>query len=84
MLEGGQQIVAHKQEFCQRNGVKKRGRPCPIHARSEHHMRSWPQNWRTDKYAMERTCPHGVGHPDPDDPNNAGVHGCDGCCRRPV
>lgn len=29
----------------------------------------------------ERTCPHGVGHPDPDDVlNEDKVHGCDGCC----
>jgi hypothetical protein len=35
---------------------------------------------------MERICPHGIGHPDPDDPafKNPieGVHGCDGCCSR--
>jgi hypothetical protein len=33
---------------------------------------------------MERVCPHGVGHPDPDDINvilgPEKVHGCDGCC----
>lgn len=29
---------------------------------------------------MERICPHGVGHPDPDDTNPDTVHGCDGCC----
>jgi hypothetical protein len=42
---------------------------------------------------MERMCPHGVGHPDPDDPklmnlnsteHNSSyfeyIHGCDGCC----
>jgi hypothetical protein len=34
---------------------------------------------------MERICPHGVGHPDPDEyaiasGGDAGVHGCDGCC----
>lgn len=43
----------------------------------------------------ERTCPHGVGHPDPDSLRHAqrvggrafrqeqSVHGCDGCCRKP-
>ena len=60
------------------------GRYCTIHNRSDHHMRSFPQSWRSDKGIMERTCPHGVGHPDPDEYrskiNGLGVHGCDGCC----
>jgi hypothetical protein len=64
------------------------GDACCIHNPSDHHMRTWPQNWRGDKAMMERLCPHGVGHPDPDDlavrtTRWAGVHGCDGCCRRP-
>lgn len=58
---------------------------CTLHKRTNHHMRSWPQNWRQDRYFMERLCPHGVGHPDPDEPKlqtskYEGVHGCDGCC----
>lgn len=65
------------------------GRPCVIHAPSDHHMRTWPLNWRADKGVMERTCPHGTGHPDPDDlawnvsegRDWVGVHGCCGCCR---
>jgi len=62
---------------------------CSLHSRTEHHMRKWPQNWRADRYLMERTCPHGVGHPDPDDYTlmnaapGADVHGCDGCCSPP-
>lgn len=69
------------------------GRPCVIHDPSDHHMRAWPTNFRTGgmfdiKPAhMERICPHGVGHPDPDDAafqasigSDVGVHGCDGCC----
>ncbi len=56
------------------------GRACCIHNPSNHHMRSWRQNWRADRYLMERVCTHGVGHPDPDDPNPDRVHGCDGCC----
>lgn len=68
------------------------GRPCVIHAPSDHHMRTWRTVWRGDRRMMERTCRHGVGHPDPDDlayrltfPGrvdecDAGVHGCDGCC----
>ena len=58
---------------------------CCIHSRSDHHMRHMPQNWRGDRYQMERVCEHGIGHPDPDDYNlltgiDDGVHGCDGCC----
>lgn len=57
-------------------------------------MVGWPMLWRKDRQLMERTCPHGIGHPDPDDMafkalrmNSAmaraeGVHGCDGCCQR--
>lgn len=39
---------------------------------------------------MERTCPHGVGHPDPDDAayrasqgDTDCTHGCDWCCSPP-
>lgn len=64
------------------------GETCVIHSPSDHHMVGWPMNWRGDKREMERTCPHGIGHPDPDDatyqrsvnPEWSGVHGCDGCC----
>jgi hypothetical protein len=65
------------------------GRVCVVHAPSDHHMRTWDLNWRGDRGLMERICPHGVGHPDPDDMlyqasvgrEWQGVHGCDGCCR---
>lgn len=65
--------------------------PCPFHAPSNHHMRKWPKVVR-ETALVERTCPHGIGHPDPDsllwmDANGGlhnrgwwGVHGCDGCC----
>lgn len=58
---------------------------CCIHDRTDHPMRSFPQHWRSDRRIMERTCPHGVGHPDPDDRRivsgeDSGVHGCCGCC----
>ena len=56
------------------------GRPCCIHNPSHHHMTSWPQNWRPDRGLTERICPHGIGHPDPDDPTTNRTHGCDGCC----
>lgn len=67
------------------------GEFCVIHNPSDHHMRDWPTNWRSDRMLMERTCPHSVGHPDPDDlafhvRNGRGwqaSHGCDGCCRPP-
>lgn len=58
------------------------GEDCTVHRRSEHHMRGWPQHWRSDRGLMERICPdNGIGHPDPDSPPGADtVHGCDGCC----
>lgn len=64
------------------------GRPCVLHNPSHHSMSSWPTLFRADKGLMERTCPHGIGHPDPDDMawhssqgrDWIGVHGCDGCC----
>lgn len=61
------------------------GEFCTIHNRSDHSMRSFPQAWRGEKRLMERMCPHGVGHPDPDDymltrDPYLSVHGCDGCC----
>lgn len=59
------------------------GQACTIHHPSDHHMVTWPQNWRGDRGLMERLCPHGVGHPDPDDLSADGIHGCDGCCAAP-
>lgn len=56
------------------------GRPCPIHNKTNHVMRSFRQHWRYDKKFMERICPHEIGHPDPDDPFAEPTHGCDGCC----
>jgi len=65
-----------------------KGEYCTIHNMSDHHMRSWPQHWRGDRGFMERICPHGIGHPDPDEylltvnPFLSAVHGCDGCCNK--
>jgi hypothetical protein len=60
------------------------GQYCVVHNRSDHSMRKFPQHFRYDRYLMERICPHGVGHPDFDDPKASdpveSVHGCDGCC----
>ena len=79
-LQGGGKIKAHSKADCTP--------PCPIHAPSDHHMRAFRQVFRFDRNLMERICPHGIGHPDPDDINvrmghNSGVHGCDGCCAAP-
>lgn len=63
--------------------------PCPLHAPSDHHMLGWPLQWRSWRRSFERRCPHGVGHPDPDNLAyltarglDDGTHGCDGCCRK--
>lgn len=53
---------------------------CTIHRHSSHSMMEFPQRWRQDRHFMERVCPHGIGHPDPDDIIIDRVHGCDGCC----
>ena len=57
-------------------------------------MLFWKQDWRQDILVMERVCPHGVGHPDPDHlafterefgelfARIESVHECDGCCAR--
>ena len=74
-LEHSEEIITnmHDKEKCE-------GQNCCIHNMSNHHMRNFPQHWRDDWKLMERICSHGVGHPDPDDPNEDRIHGCDGCC----
>lgn len=76
-LVGGQRLTnVHGSDQCF-------GKWCCIHNPSPHHMIDWIQNWRSDRRIMERVCPHGVGHPDPDDPKATNyyeaIHGCDGC-----
>ncbi|QDH91785.1 hypothetical protein SEA_PHRAPPUCCINO_110 [Mycobacterium phage Phrappuccino] len=39
---------------------------CVVHNPSDHHMRGWEVVWRNDRGLFERVCPHGIGHPDPD------------------
>jgi hypothetical protein len=64
------------------------GQRCVLHNPSAHHMRGWHLHWRGDRGIFERLCPHGIGHPDPDQADHwretgrtaEGVHGCDGCC----
>ena len=78
----------HSEELCA-------GRPCVIHNLSKHSMRAFPLRLRIPSAIFdikplhaERVCPHGIGHPDPDDmefwisvgESSMGVHGCDGCC----
>lgn len=78
-LENSEQILTnvHDPKICA-------GRPCTIHNLTNHNMRQFPQSWREDRSIMERVCPHGVGHPDPDSPwpndSSNWIHGCDGCC----
>lgn len=98
-LNSGDVIVAHAAEegygiqigevFLRTHGPDAcSGEHCTIHNPSDHHMVGWPLNWRGDRGIMERLCPHGRGHPDPDDldhlervgRSDGGVHGCDGCC----
>jgi len=56
----GQKLRVHDKEKCV-------GRFCPIHNPSQHSMINWPTHWRDDRRIMERICPCGIGHPDPDD-----------------
>lgn len=63
------------------------GRHCVIHNPSQHSMSAFPRHLR-ETGLVERICPHGVGHPDPDSVayfadsglRDFNVHGCDGCC----
>ena len=73
----GQKIYTHQRSQCE-------GRICMIHNPSIHHMRGFPTHWREDRHIMERICPHGIGHPDPDCiyAMKDTIHGCDGCCRK--
>jgi hypothetical protein len=72
----GTTVIVHDRTKCL-------GTYCTIHNHSNHVMKDFSQKWRTDKRYMERVCPHGIGHPDPDEvyDNRNGIHGCDGCCR---
>ena len=68
-----QRIICHRDGECQQYY-------CPVHHRSDHTLRAWEQSWRSDVGIMERVCPHGTGHPDPDSPYDDGdlrwTHGC--------
>lgn len=85
-MTNGHVLFTHARSRCE-------GDACCIHNPSEHVMSDWPFHWRNDRQLMERTCPHGIGHPDPDDiaykvramgermAAAEAVHGCDGCCQ---
>jgi len=67
------------------------GRTCSRHHPSLHHMRTWPRVWRQSYGYSDRMCPHGLGHPDPDDVVHLQAlggartaHACDGCCIAPL
>jgi hypothetical protein len=82
----------HPESACRERGA------CTIHSPTEHSMRAFPVHvripspWDIKPMHFERICPHGVGHPDPDDMTywiskgdpSMGVHGCDGCCKKEV
>lgn len=86
-IAGRREPPFHESDLCD-------GEFCPYHNPSDHKMKDWPKNFRYDAFRfglVERMCPHGVGHPDPDSvawlesirPKNKGyegIHGCDGCC----
>jgi hypothetical protein len=69
-------------------GSRCAGRPCVIHNPTDHPMADYVLHYRDDRNIFERICPHGVGHPDPDqfeywdysDQSYQSIHGCDGCC----
>lgn len=56
ILESGQVLQTHPRGVCM-------GTWCCIHAPMPGPWESWPRWWREDRGIMERTCPHGVGHP---------------------
>jgi hypothetical protein len=60
---------------------------CPMHKRTDHHMRGFKQFFLHGWDIVVRVCPHGVKHPDPDDmyamsSEYAENHNCDACCIR--
>ena len=84
--EGCLVLNAHPEEAC--SGA------CALHRPSRHPMRDWPVRWVKDRGVkagvMERRCPHGRWHHDPDDLDYRRQRGmpqpwaardtCDGSC----
>lgn len=81
-----QTVTVHDESKCLNE------KACVIHNPSAHKMVDWTMTFRPDRmWLVERTCTHGVGHPDPDsvmyfvqrdgyDKYAMWSHGCDGCC----
>lgn len=80
----GQVLKVHDRAVCQ--ALKRGLNTCVIHARADTHMLGWPTHWRSDWGGfMEVICPHGIGHPAPEETRPGGFgHGCDGCCSDPA
>jgi hypothetical protein len=84
-LVDGRRLRTHPRGACA-------GPNCCVHKPSDHPLATAPLNWRADRVPplMERICPHGVGHPDPDSLaylarcgfTGQDAHRCDGCCSR--
>lgn len=78
----------HTKDQCK--ATRKMGAPkgCVLHKPTLHKLTGSPQVLRASTL-IEDTCPHGVGHPNPDSAaflnwrdstDTWGTHGCDGCC----
>jgi len=96
VVHGSTVEVLSERSFILRTHVRAEcaGRPCVIHAPTDHSMSAMPLIWRWDRGIFERSCAHGVGHPDPDQEaywresggqarvESEMVHGCcgQGCC----
>ena len=61
-------MITHAAHLCE-------GEYCCVHNPSDHHMKTWPTTFRSDRVTRingkvfvltERICAHGIGHPDPD------------------
>lgn len=84
ILESGQVLQTHTRTVCM-------GTWCCIHAPMPGPWMGWPRQWRDDRGIMERTCPHGVGHPVAEmyEPaiylgrEHLLLHGCCGCPCKP-
>lgn len=84
--------AVHSTKDCDETKALGGPKNCVIHNPSANHpLTGSPQVLRSSGL-IEDTCPHGVGHPNPDslayfvwyDPRQGkylGFHGCDGCCR---
>lgn len=56
LLESGQTIQCHERTECL-------GQWCAIHQPMPGPWAEWPRLWHNEHNIMERTCPHGIGHP---------------------